>query len=131
MTRYLGAAALLLLTLALGACSPTSGAPASGSAAPTAPGGVEVRISADKLAFDASQVTVPAGKLVTIVFENKESVPHNVAVYTDSTVSQPISVGEIFSGPATKTQQVSALAAGSYFFRCDLHPDMTGSLIAE
>ncbi len=132
MIRYLGAAALLTLTLTLGACSPASGAPGSGSPAPTvAPGAAEVRISADKLAFDAKEVAVPVGKPATIVFENKEAVPHNVAVYADSSASQPISVGEIFSGPGTKSQQLPALAAGSYFFRCDLHPDMTGSLIAE
>jgi plastocyanin len=131
VTRYLGAVALLVLTFALGACSPASGGPASGSSTPAAPAGAEVRISADKLAFDAKEVAVEAGKPVTIVFENKESIPHNVAVYADSSASQPISVGEIFSGPATKSQQVPALAPGSYFFRCDLHPDMTGSLIAE
>ena len=128
MTRYLGAAALLIVALALGACSATTGAPAPTSAAPVGP---EVRISADKLVFEVTEVAVPAGEPFTIAFENKEALPHNVAVYRDSSLSQPISVGEVFSGPATKSQQVPALTAGSYFFRCDLHPDMTGTLVAE
>ena len=41
------------------------------------------------------------------------------------------SIGEIFSGPGQKTQSVPALAAGSWFFRCDVHPDMQGTIVAE
>ena len=54
-----------------------------------------------------------------------------MAVYTDSSASTKVSVGEIFSGPGQKTQSVPALAAGSYFFRCDVHPDMQGTIVAE
>lgn len=130
MSLLLKAAALLLLALAIGACS--TGAPPAPTAPLTAPpGGVLVRMSADRLAFDSSQVSVPAGKTVLLAFENKESAPHNVAIYTDSSLTSPISIGETFSGPDTKAQQFGPLAAGSYFFRCDLHPDMKGTLIAE
>ena len=41
-----------------------------------------------------------------------------------------ISVGEIVSS-AKATQQVPALAAGSYFFRCDVHKEMTGTINAK
>ena len=54
-----------------------------------------------------------------------------MAIYTDSSASTKISVGEIFAGPGQKTQSVPALAAGSYFFRCDVHPDMQGTIVAE
>jgi plastocyanin len=127
--RLFGAAALLV-ALVISGCS--AGNPPASTAALTAPpGGVLVRISADRLEFDTSQLTVPAGKPILIAFENKESAPHNVAVYTDSTLAQPISIGEVFSGPDTKAQQLGPLAAGSYFFRCDLHPNMKGTLVAQ
>ena len=41
-----------------------------------------------------------------------------------------ISVGEIVSSTKA-TQQVPALAAGSYFFRCDVHHEMTGTINAK
>jgi len=39
-------------------------------------------------------------------------------------------VGEIVSG-SKATQQVPALKAGSYFFRCDVHHEMTGTITAK
>ena len=53
-----------------------------------------------------------------------------MAIFTDSSASQSLYQGEIFSS-ATKVYDVPALAAGSYFFRCDVHPDMTGTIIAK
>ena len=35
------------------------------------------------------------------------------------------------SASATKVYEVPALAAGSYFFRCDVHPDMQGTITAQ
>ena len=38
--------------------------------------------------------------------------------------------GEIFSS-GSKVYDVPALEAGTYFFRCDVHPDMTGTITAK
>ena len=135
MTRLIGAATLLALALALGACSSAPAAPAQ-PAEPAQPGGGQpaagtVHVSADTIAFDRAEVRVPAGKPFKLAFENRESAPHNVAIFRDSTASQPIFVGEIFGGPAVREAQVPALAPGSYFFRCDLHHNMTGTIVAE
>jgi plastocyanin len=83
------------------------------------------------MAFQPAVVSAPAGKPFQIAFENREGPPHNVAVYRTADFKDPVSVGEIFSGPATKTQSVPALDAGTYYFRCDVHPDMKGTLIAK
>jgi plastocyanin len=40
-------------------------------------------------------------------------------------------VGEIFSGPASRTYAVGPLAAGIYRFRCDVHLEMSGTVIAR
>lgn len=123
---------LLGLAAVLAACSGTSAAPATGSpVAPSTPAGDTVSITARDLEFGQSEVTVPAETPFDLVFDNQEGAPHNVAIYSDSTASTKVSVGDIFSGPAQKTQSVPALAAGTYFFRCDVHPDMQGSIVAE
>lgn len=123
---------LLSLAAVLAACSGASAAPATGAPGSSgAPAGDTVTITAKDLKFAPTTVTVPAEKAFDLVFDNQEGAPHNVAIYTDSSASTKVSVGEIFSGPAQKTQAVPALAAGSYFFRCDVHPDMQGTITAE
>jgi plastocyanin len=122
------------LAVVLAACSGTSAAPATGDpAAPTAsaPTGDAVTITAKDLVFGQTELTVPAGEAFELVFDNQEGAPHNVAIYTDSSASTKVSIGDIFSGPAQKSQSVPALAAGTYFFRCDVHPDMKGTIVAE
>jgi plastocyanin len=122
---------LIALAVALAACSSTSAAPTE-SDAPSAPAaGGSVTITAKDLKFTATEVSVPADEAFDLVFENQDGAPHNVAIYTDSSASTKVSVGEIFGGPGQKTQGVPALAAGTYFFRCDVHPDMQGSIVAE
>jgi plastocyanin len=122
---------LLVLAATLAACGGASAAPASGDAGTGAPGGGAVSVTAKDLAFSQAQVTVPANEAFDLVFDNQDGAPHNVAIYTDSSLKTKVSVGEIFAGPGQKTQAVPALAAGTYFFRCDVHPDMQGTLVAE
>lgn len=89
-----------------------------------------VAISAANLAFDKSELSVAGGGDVTIEFDNREAIPHNVAVYTGPDAAQPVFQGEIFPGPAKKTYTFKAPAPGKYFFRCDVHPaQMTGTLV--
>ena len=121
---------LVALAVVLAACSSTSAAPASSETPSAAPAGETVTVAAKDLKFTAAEVTVPAGKAFDLVFDNQDGAPHNVAIYTDSTASTKVSVGEIFGGPGQKTQSVPALTAGSYFFRCDVHPDMQGTIVA-
>ncbi len=123
---------LLSLAAVLSACSgATSSSATAGPGASTPPSGDAVTVAAKDLKFSVTELTVPADEAFDLVFDNQESAPHNVAIYIDSSASTKIFVGEIFSGPAQKTQTVPALAAGTYFFRCDVHPDMQGSVVAE
>ncbi len=93
-----------------------------------------VNLTAENIAFDTDTITVPAGANVTVNFDNKDDgVPHNLAVYTDSSAAEKIFVGEIITGPATTNYTFTAPSEpGTYFFRCDVHPQqMTGDLIVE
>jgi plastocyanin len=104
---------------------------AASSAAPTTPpsfGPNTIGIWADDRRFSADELTAPADTDFRIVFENREAAPHNVSIYRDASLGEPILVEEPFGGPRTVTYEVPALVSGTYFFRCDVHPDMHGTL---
>jgi plastocyanin len=93
---------------------------------------ITINLAAQNMAFDQATLTVPAGAKVTIIFQNKDSMPHNFALYNNSSASQTIFKGDTISGP-NKTVEYSFNAPdnpGEYFFRCDVHPSvMTGKFI--
>ena len=122
----------ILLSLGLVALGVFSVA-CSSSAAPPVPSGPTVdgpTIVAKDLKFDQTTVEVKADQNFTLHFDNQEAAPHNVAVYGDAGFSQKISIGEIVSSKKVD-QVVPALKAGSYPFRCDVHPDMKGEIVAR
>ena len=128
MKRLLATLALATVALAAAACGSTSAADPSAPAAPADPNAPAV--SANALKFDKADVAVPAGKAFQLTFTNQESAPHNVAIYTDASAATNLFRGEIFSS-GSKVYDVPALEAGTYFFRCDVHPDMTGTITAK
>lgn len=95
---------------------------------PTAPAGGAVIVAAD-VEFDRAEIDIASGTPVALLFENRDALPHNVAIVGAD--GQPIYVGEIFSGPASKTYNLPSLAPGHYTFRCDIHPlSMVGDVVA-
>ena len=114
--------------LALVAFGCGSGA-AAGGPAPSAPPDGAV-IVANNMSFDRAEVDVPADRPFQLLFENRDGAPHNVTVL-GSAGGDPVFVGEVFSGSASRLYEVPAIAAGSYRFRCDVHPDMAGTMVAE
>jgi plastocyanin len=85
----------------------------------------------DDQAFDRPSLTVPGGTRFDLVFDNEDDgVPHNVAIYVDSSAEESLFVGETITGPRSATYDVPALDPGEYFFRCDVHPQMNGTLEA-
>jgi plastocyanin len=124
MKRLLTAAGLLTLAIVLVACG---GATAASTAAPSVDPGA-LHISAKDIKFSTDKLEAKADTAFQIAFDNQEGAPHNVAIYTDESASQKVLVEEPFGGPKQVVYQVPALKAGSYFFRCDIHPNMKGTL---
>ena len=112
---------MALLALLLTACA---GGP---QVTPAGTPAVTLELSAVNSVFDKSSLTVPAGAPFAIVLDNRDTVPHNVSI----TGGPPGSTGELFGGPARRAHVFPALSAGSYRFKCDLHPEMTGTLTAD
>ena len=123
----------LLLALGLVAIAAISAACSSASAQPVPSGPVDANgptIVARDMAFSPSTVEIPAGKNITVHFDNQDNAPHNVAIYRNASASEKISVGEIVTG-SKADQVVPALSAGTYFFRCDVHTNMTGTIVVK
>jgi plastocyanin len=88
----------------------------------------EIRIAAENTAFSTDSMDLPAATEVTVVFENKESVPHNWSMY-QSKGGDPIVEGEILNTPGSEEVSFTTPEAGTYYFQCDVHPDqMNGSV---
>jgi plastocyanin len=117
---------LVMASCLLAACTSATGA---GGSPPPAPSGGAV-ITAQAIAFDRQQLEVPAGRPFQLLFENREPAPHNVRIF-DEVVDQPLFVGEVFGGPGTRTYDVPAIPAGTHKFRCDVHPEMAGTVTAR
>ena len=123
----------LVMVSALAACSGGDDAsePADGNGGGTATvadGAVE--ITADDLAFDATTIEATAGEDFTITLVNNDSAPHNISLYTEEGGDQ-IVLGDTAEAGQTVTVDVSALEPGTYYFQCDIHPDMNGSVVVE
>lgn len=90
--------------------------------------GAGLAIAASGLAFDVSELVGPADEETTLEFDNQDAnIPHNVSIVDAGT---PLFTGEIFNGPASKVYELPAIPAGTYEFRCDVHPTMTGTYVA-
>ena len=123
----------ILLAIGLVALAAISAACSSASAQPLPSGPVDANgptVVAKDMKFTSPTVEVKAGTNFTLHFDNQDAAPHNVGIYTDSRASSAVSVGEIVTSGA-KDQVVPALKAGTYFFRCDVHHDMTGTIVAK
>jgi plastocyanin len=126
MKRILLAFGLVALAVHSVACSNAAAKPPAASG-PATDGPT---IVAKDLKFQTTSVEVKAGSNVTIHLDNQDSAPHNIAVYTDSSAGTAIAVGDVVSS-AKSDLVVPALQPGSYFFRCDVHHDMTGTIVAK
>jgi plastocyanin len=105
--------------------SASSSSSATASAAPS--GGTTV--TAQNIAFDPTDISLPAGQASTITFDNQDAgTPHNIDIGTDDTFSTSLFTGEIVTGVASTDYNVPALDPGTYPFRCDVHPNMTGTV---
>ncbi|HEX5368722.1 MAG TPA: cupredoxin domain-containing protein [Dehalococcoidia bacterium] len=89
-----------------------------------------VTLMAKDLKYDKDQITLAPNTQTTVTLDNQDnSVMHNFSIYTSSDASTSVFKGDLTTGPTTKDYTVPPLKPGTYYFRCDVHPDtMHGTL---
>jgi plastocyanin len=122
--RLVATLGLVVVATAVIACSGAVGS----STMPPSIDPNALTIVAKDLQFSTAALTAPAGEPFQITFDNQDGAPHNVAIYRDPSATDKVFVEEPFGGPAVVIYDVPALETGEYFFRCDVHPDMKGTL---
>jgi plastocyanin len=121
-----GGLAILSLMLVAG-CSQKSPAPvaagAGGEGGKRGGGGQQmVKVSIDNFSYSPAEVTVAAGS--TVVWTNRDDVPHTV---TASDKRQ-------FTSPALDTDETFSRRfdqSGTYEYFCAVHPHMTGRIVVK
>jgi len=95
-------------------------------------GGPGLNIAAQNLEFSSDTITLPAGEETTLGFENEDasSIQHNVAIYEEEG-GKDLFIGEVIPGGGAVSYDVPALEKGKYYFQCDLHPGMNGTVTVE
>ncbi len=132
---------MVVLALLLAACGDSKPADQGGGGRGNGDGGVDggqvchpsgtaLSIEAKSLTFFVDCLAAPAGQAFTLDFDNQDAgIPHNVAIYDGDAA---LFEGEVITGLKKASYEVEALDAGTYEFRCDVHPDqMKGAFIVE
>ena len=97
-----------------------------GMASEPVPADPDVVIRAEDMAFDPDEVELPADEPVTLVIDNRdEGVNHNIRV-EDAPEPNHTSLEQGVSQQALTV----TLPSGEYEFVCDIHPNMTGTIVA-
>ncbi len=124
----LALAALVGIALVAAACGGNEQEEPSGGEAPT---GAEIKM-VQAIRFDKTELAIPANTGVKITADNADQggIPHNFAVYADDSASELIGGTEICEAPCRRELTLN-LEPGEYFFRCDVHQQMSGTLIVQ
>jgi plastocyanin len=91
-----------------------------------------VTLAAANIAFEPTSLTVPAAEAFTLRFHNEDAnTQHNVQIFDDPEFGgTPLFSGALITGVRQTDYEVDPLEAGAYFFRCEVHPTMTGKMQA-
>lgn len=122
--------------LVLSACSgdddpaaiPVSGGTASSATTQPTEAAVDgFQVNAQDIAFDVDLIEVTVGEATTVTFNNNDTgIPHNFHVEAGDVDAKT----DITPGPDTQSLEFTIDEAGTYTFICDVHPNMTGEVVA-
>lgn len=86
---------------------------------------------ASGLQWDTDALSTAPDKPFTVNVENQDSTVHNFSIYKDDSLDDQLFKGQDVPGGATVDEDVDALPKGAYYFQCDYHPSMNGTLTVK
>jgi plastocyanin len=128
------AAFVLLTACGQGNDPQASATPAATEGTPPTcrPAGDEIALVAEGFAFDKDCLAAAANQPFTIQLDNRDPSRHNIEIYSLSSDGPELLFhGPMFLGPKTRTFDVDALPAGTYYFDCEAHTGMGGTFVVE
>jgi mono/diheme cytochrome c family protein/plastocyanin len=116
---------------------PPTAAPVSGTptAVPTPATNAQTRsVAGVDVTFKETSLTATSTAPITIDFDNQDAgIDHNIHFFKGTDASGPsVAATDVAAGPVKQTLDLGTLAAGTYFYHCDVHPDaMQGTLTVQ
>jgi hypothetical protein len=135
----LAVALMACFAVVLAACG-TSGPTSVGS--PNAPpipsfNGLVIDLVAKGQQFSKKELQAPAGAAFRVLLDNQDkNFYHGIAIGTGATAAEAragklVYVGEILAGPVLHAYDIPALAPGTYWFFCQPHVNMNGTIVVR
>lgn len=116
-----GISLLVLASLVIAACG------GAATPAPSWPADAIVVVAKDRT-FDTKELQIKGDSETTLVLINKDSDAHNIAIRTRSGFDGDVLFRFDPVSARTIVLPVGKLPKGSYFFLCDVHPAMSGTV---
>jgi len=106
---------------------------AGGATPAEAAGGGANTISAQNVQFDTDTIELTAGEETTLTFVNDDSssTQHNISIYESDSAEDVLFEGEVIPGGQEVEYQVPPQKKGEYYFQCDVHPSMNGTVTVQ
>ena len=97
------------------------------TAAPEPPS-AELTITASGIAWTKTQLFALPDVPLTLTVDNQDDgIPHNIAFTRGAEPGgDPVASTAVENGPVTQTLTFGPLAAGDYYYYCEVHPNMEG-----
>ena len=78
--------------------------------------------------FNTDQIRFEAGEATKLRLLNHDEASHNVSLYRTSSFDRAIFEGEFVPGGDSAVYRIKPMNKGRYFFQCDIHPIMDGTV---
>ena len=89
---------------------------------------------ASGVSFSAESLELK-GPQASVTLDNQDSLPHNFAIYKSEkdgpTKTNPLFTGDEVAAGSSTVYDIDLPPPGDYYFQCDIHPNMNGTLTAE
>jgi plastocyanin len=88
-----------------------------------------IEVSADDLVFSTKTLELKTAG-AHIDFENADTQQHNIAIFESAgDLGTPLFRGEMVEPGGSTTYEVPKQEPGTYYFHCDVHPQMNGKAV--